>query len=113
MSLMDTALARVNAHAGLTPSAPKVTGAPIVGPANAVLPGGGLGLDGAHAARQQAFAKFQALQANPAAALRQLGEEGYIAALQEAKALALQADTAFRAAATAQGLGMFTEAPAR
>lgn len=111
MSLMANAFAKLNAQQNLTQQPVGVSGAPMSGPANKALPAGssGVGLDAFHAARQEALGKFQALQANPAVAVKQLGRDGYLAALRDAQALAQKADAEYRMAATKSGVGMFTE----
>jgi hypothetical protein len=53
--------------------------------------------------------KFQALQANQAAAIKQLGRDGYVAALRDAQEQAQQADAEYQKAAVERGLGLFTE----
>jgi len=111
MALMADALARLNAQQALAQQPMGVNGAPVAGPTTRSLPAGatGVGLDAFHAARQEAVGKFQALQANQAAAIKQLGRDGYVAALRDAQEQAQQADAEYQKAAVERGLGLFTE----
>ena len=106
---MNYGLARLNAQQGLPQPPAGVTGAPISGPATKALPAGNTGvwLDAFHAARAEALGKFETLLANPAVAVKQLGRDGYLAALRDAQVLAQQADAEYRRAATERGVGMF------